>query len=82
MQLQTPWLANVSSPCWGLGRAALLAMAEQHPAALQRAADAVDVPFPPDTSPAAWQAWWADLHAELQAVQVGTVDDSPRGFVK
>jgi hypothetical protein len=67
VQLQTPWLANVGSAWRGQGRAALRAMAQQHPAALQRAVDAVDVPFPPDTSPVAWQAWWADLRAELQA---------------
>jgi hypothetical protein len=67
VQLQTPWLANVGSTWRGQGRAALRAMAQQHPAALQRAADAVDVPFPPDTSPVAWQAWWADLRTSLQA---------------
>lgn len=67
MQLQTPWLAYVSSAWRGQGRAALQGMAAQHPAALQRAVDAVDVPFPPDTTPVEWQAWWADLRTELQA---------------
>lgn len=71
VQLQTPWLANVGSAWRGQGRAALRRMAQQHPAALRRAVDAVDVPFPPDTSPVVWQAWWADLRAELRSSDLG-----------
>jgi hypothetical protein len=66
MQLQTPWLANVRCVWRWQGRTALRGLAQHHPAAVQRALDAVDVPFPPDTSPAAWQAWWADLRIDLQ----------------
>lgn len=66
IQLQTPWLDRFGSAWRRQGREALQGIAQQHPAAVQRAAAATEVPFPPDTSPRAWQAWWQELRAELQ----------------
>jgi hypothetical protein len=66
VQLQTPWFDDVRSVWRWQTRTALRGLARHHLAALQRALDAVDVPFPPDTSPSLWQAWWADLRGDVQ----------------
>jgi hypothetical protein len=68
VQLQTPWLdgAAASGGWRDRSREALRGLAAQHPAAVAAALEHVDVPFPPDTSPSAWQAWWTDLRADLR----------------
>ena len=66
LQLQTPWLDRINSAWRAQGCNALRSIARQHPAAVERAAAAAEVPFPPDTSARAWQAWWHALRADLQ----------------